>query len=91
MDVVFFVKLMKEFIDQYFEPIMDMFFRVGIKSVTMDNICSEPGISKRTWYQKFSNKDQLVNEIFHRDFYNFRSKVKSVQSFVNTLYLPGHF
>ncbi len=34
----------------------------------MDNICSELGISKRTLYEKFDTKSQLVNEIFQQDF-----------------------
>ena len=71
---------MKEFLENYFEPIRDLFFRVGIKSVTMDNICSELGISKRTLYQKFNDKNHLVKEIFYKDFYDFKNKVKSAQN-----------
>jgi AcrR family transcriptional regulator len=71
---------MKEFLENYFEPIRDLFFRVGIKSVTMDNVCSELGISKRTLYQKFNDKNHLVKEIFYKDFYVFKNKVKSAQN-----------
>jgi AcrR family transcriptional regulator len=71
---------MKEFLENYFEPIRDLFFRVGIKSVTMDNVCSELGISKRTLYQKFNDKNHLVKEIFYKDFYDFKNKVKSAQN-----------
>ena len=71
---------MKEFLENYFEPIWDLFFRVGIKSVTMDNVCSELGISKRTLYQKFNDKNHLVKEIFYKDFYDFKNKVKSAQN-----------
>ena len=71
---------MKEFLENYFEPIRDLFFRVGIKSVTMDNLCSELGISKRTLYLKFNNKNHLVKEIFYKDFYDFKNNVKSVQN-----------
>jgi TetR/AcrR family transcriptional regulator, cholesterol catabolism regulator len=70
---------MNEFLENYFEPIRDLFFRVGIKSVTMDNVCSELGISKRTLYQKFNDKNHLVTEIFYRDFYDFKNRVKSAQ------------
>lgn len=41
----------------------------------MDNICSELGISKRTLYEKFNTKTQLVNEIFRQDFYEFKNKL----------------
>jgi len=71
---------MEEFIDQYFEPIRNMFFEVGIKNVTMNDICSELGISKRTLYQKFKDKNQLVNEVFSKDLYNFKESIKSIQS-----------
>jgi|WetSurMetagenome_2_1015567.scaffolds.fasta_scaffold123803_2 TetR/AcrR family transcriptional regulator, cholesterol catabolism regulator len=71
---------MKEFLENYFEPIRDLFFREGIKSVTMDNVCSELGISKRTLYQKFNDKNHLVKEIFYKDFYDFKNRVKSAQN-----------
>jgi hypothetical protein len=37
-----------------------MFLTLGFKSVTMDDIASEMGISKKTIYNHFSNKDSLV-------------------------------
>lgn len=41
----------------------DMFLTHGFKSVTMDEIASEMGISKKTIYQHFSNKNDLVEEV----------------------------
>jgi AcrR family transcriptional regulator len=38
----------------------DMFLTHGFKSVTMDDIASEMGMSKKTIYQYFSNKNDLV-------------------------------
>ena len=37
-----------------------MFLKLGFKSVTMDDIASEIGISKKTIYKYFSNKDILI-------------------------------
>ncbi len=37
-----------------------MFLNLGFKSVTMDDIANEMGISKKTIYQHFSNKTDLV-------------------------------
>lgn len=37
-----------------------MFLTLGFKSVTMDDIASEIGISKKTIYQHFKNKSALV-------------------------------
>jgi AcrR family transcriptional regulator len=39
---------------------MDMFLVYGYKSVTMDDIAAEMGISKKTIYQHFANKNDLV-------------------------------
>ncbi|MHA8065045.1 TetR/AcrR family transcriptional regulator [Aquirufa sp. ROCK2-A2] len=40
-----------------------LFFRYGIKSVTMDSIASELGISKKTIYQHFPDKDTMVLQV----------------------------
>ena len=39
---------------------IELFSRYGIKGVTMDAIASELGISKRTLYEQFSCKEQLL-------------------------------
>jgi len=39
----------------------DMFLSYGFKSVTMDDIANEMGISKKTIYKYFSNKIELVD------------------------------
>ena len=44
----------------------------------MDNICIELGISKRTLYEKFDNKNQLVEEIFTIDWKHFSQELESV-------------
>ncbi|MEN8186736.1 MAG: TetR/AcrR family transcriptional regulator [Bacteroidota bacterium] len=41
---------------------LDLFLTYGVKSVTMDDIAEELGISKKTIYQNFKNKSQLVND-----------------------------
>lgn len=41
----------------------EMFLSLGFKSVTMDDIASEMGVSKKTIYNHFSNKTQLVSEV----------------------------
>ncbi len=39
----------------------DLFLSLGFKSVTMDDIANELGISKKTIYKYFSNKTELVD------------------------------
>lgn len=44
---------------------MELFGQYGIKGLTMDAIASELGISKRTLYEHFSCKEQLLDECLH--------------------------
>ena len=39
-----------------------MFSKFGIRSITMDTIANELGISKRTLYETFKDKDDLVSQ-----------------------------
>lgn len=41
----------------------DLYRRYGIKSVTMDEIASQMGVSKKTIYQCFSDKNELVDAV----------------------------
>ncbi len=44
-----------------------LFFKYGIRSVTMDDIAKELGISKKTIYQHYNDKDQIVNDVIDFD------------------------
>lgn len=44
------------------EKATDMFLNYGFKSVTMDDLANELGISKKTIYSHFDNKTHLVEE-----------------------------
>lgn len=46
----------------------EMFSRYGIKSVTMDDIAKRLSISKKTIYQFFSDKDEIVHTLFEQQF-----------------------
>lgn len=41
----------------------ELFFRYGVKTVTMDSIATDLGISKKTIYQHFPDKDSIVYEV----------------------------
>jgi len=43
----------------------ELFCRYGVKSVTMDEIANHLGISKKTIYLSFADKDELVLEVFN--------------------------
>lgn len=40
-----------------------MFFRLGIRSVSIDDICRELGMSKKTFYVYFESKDALIEQL----------------------------
>jgi len=55
--VVFLPSIMRE---KIIHKSADLFLNLGFKSVTMDDIANEMGISKKTIYQHFENKTKLV-------------------------------
>jgi hypothetical protein len=50
----------KKMQDKIVEKASELFLNLGFKSVTMDDIANEMGISKKTIYQHFGNKNELV-------------------------------
>jgi AcrR family transcriptional regulator len=55
---------MKERIQQ---KARELFMRYGFRSVTMDEIAGQTGISKKTLYQFFEDKDALVEAVMHSE------------------------
>lgn len=51
---------------QIIEKAEALFMRYGIKSVTMDDLARELGVSKKTIYQYVENKSDLIEQIFHK-------------------------
>ncbi|MFN0015383.1 MAG: TetR/AcrR family transcriptional regulator [Saprospiraceae bacterium] len=52
--------------EKWLKRVMDLFMRYGIKSVTMDDVARELGVSKKTLYLFVDNKDDLVNKALER-------------------------
>jgi len=50
------------------DNISTMFKKYGVKSVTMDDIAREFGISKKTLYQHFKNKVDVIDKVAHYEF-----------------------
>jgi AcrR family transcriptional regulator len=45
----------------------DLFCRYGIRTITMDEIASQLGISKKTIYQFFTDKDDMVSAVIEQE------------------------
>nr|WP_297307457.1 TetR/AcrR family transcriptional regulator [uncultured Flavobacterium sp.] len=64
-----------------------MFVNHGFKSITMDDIAKEMGISKKTIYQHFESKNKLVAETVD---YVFDSATKRIKEISKTSITPIH-
>jgi AcrR family transcriptional regulator len=49
--------------ERILEKATDLFMRYGIRSVTMDEIAAQLGISKKTIYQFYADKDEIVEAV----------------------------
>jgi len=51
--------------------VRELFFRYGVRSVSMDDICRDLGISKKKLYLSFSSKHDLVEKLLELERQNF--------------------
>src|SRR5664279_3582554 len=49
--------------ERILEKATELFLRYGIRSITMDEIAAQLGISKKTIYQFFTDKDAMVEAV----------------------------
>lgn len=49
--------------DKIVEGARRLFFQYGVRSVSMDDVSRELAMSKKTLYQYFTNKDELVTDV----------------------------
>ncbi|MBL7807911.1 MAG: TetR/AcrR family transcriptional regulator [Saprospiraceae bacterium] len=52
--------------EKWLKRVEELFFKLGIKSLTMDDVARELGISKKTLYSFVENKDDLVAKVMER-------------------------
>lgn len=60
------------------ERILSMFTRYGIRSITMDDIARELGISKKTLYHYFEDKNDLIKRVIDFDIMQSRKFLEEV-------------
>ncbi|HMH33396.1 MAG TPA: TetR/AcrR family transcriptional regulator [Puia sp.] len=58
----------------------DLFMRYGIRSITMDEIAAQLGISKKTIYQYFTDKDEMVAGVIDNHIRDNEEKCKLFKS-----------
>lgn len=71
-----------------------LFLTLGIRSVSMDDISRQMGISKKTLYQYFDNKDELVKTVIESHVEREQEEMETIsneaQNALDELYLIGH-
>ena len=56
----------------------ELFYRFGIKSVTMDDIAKHLSMSKKTIYTFFEDKDQIVTQLCNKDLHNRQCRFEQI-------------
>lgn len=62
------------------EKALDHFLKKGSKIITMDDIANEFGLSKKTLYSMFENKEALLNEAVDLLWNNFLTEVEAIRN-----------
>jgi len=58
----------------------DLFLKFGIRSISMDDIAHQLGISKKTIYQHFSDKDDIVTQVMEAHLAHEREAIQSLKT-----------
>jgi len=66
--------------DRILQGAEELFFKYGIKSVTMDDIAKHLAISKKTIYQFYSDKNEMVETLMTMSLKNDECEFKQIQS-----------
>lgn len=56
-----------------------LYFDRGIKAVSMDDVCQQLGISKKTIYQVFKDKESLVKDVVFNHFEQIESEISRIE------------
>lgn len=67
--------------EELLESISDLFLKYGLRSTSMEDICTHLKISKKTLYQLFSNKDDIIEQVinYHRNNYHTQQRLKELR------------
>lgn len=72
----------------------ELFMRFGIRSISMDDIAGSLGISKKTIYQSFADKDELVDAVIQEHILEAEKEVsnysQSARNAVEEIFMTMH-
>ncbi len=61
------------------DRIVELFYEYGIRNLNMDDISSHLKISKKTLYQYFKSKEDLIEQLFVYDFFKWNKKISEIK------------
>ena len=64
----------------FLEKVSDLFFENGAKAVTMDDVAKHVSISKRTLYEEYTNKEELLTAILDFKLQKVIDTLKSIEA-----------
>ena len=70
--------------NQIIETSKDLFWKHGLKRVTVEEICREAGVSKMTFYKFFPNKIELAKTVYTTEIDRGIEKFRNIMSAINT-------
>ena len=65
--------------ERIIEGATELFFRKGIRAVTMNDVSELLGISKRTLYEHFSNKEELLCKCISRHYQTHKKQIEMLE------------
>ncbi len=83
---------MQPLLNKHFTSVRKLFSDHGIKNINMDDIAHYLHISKKTIYEEYACKDELVNDIYLYDYYQFKTFLHSldqekIDAITKTIYI----
>ena len=66
VSIVYLCGMFTEQQEKWLKRVEELFFKLGVKSITMDDVARELGISKKTLYAFVESKDDLVSKVMDR-------------------------
>ncbi|WP_119057218.1 TetR/AcrR family transcriptional regulator [Candidatus Ornithobacterium hominis] len=57
-----------------------MFYEAGFKTVTMDDVANQLAVSKKTLYEVFGSKEQLISEVLEDEFEAIQNQFQQIQA-----------
>jgi Transcriptional regulator len=76
------------------EHAMNLFAQKGCKTLTMDEVATTLGVSKRTIYENFSNKNELIeaclDQFFTKHEQNIKMILKSSDNIIDAMFKQMH-